>query len=183
MILPIAIYGHPVLRKVAKEIDEDYPNLKEFIDNMFATMYHTDGIGLAAPQVGKSIRLFVIDATPMAEDFPELSDLKKTFINAEITEYEGETVTEEEGCISVPAIREKVTRETRIRIQYVDENFEEHDEVYEGWAARVIQHEYDHLEGTLFVDKISPLRRRLISGKLQGLAKGKIKPRYKTIKM
>ena len=119
----------------------------------------------------------------MAEDFPETEGLKKTFINAEIIEYEGETVTDEEGCISVPSIREKVTRETRIRIQYEDENFVEHDEVYEGWAARVIQHEYDHLEGTLFVDKISPLRRRLISGKLQALAKGKLKPRYKTIKM
>ena len=183
MILPIAIYGHPVLRKVAKEIDEDYPDLEEFIEDMNATMYHTDGIGLAAPQVGKSIRLFVIDATPMAEDFPETVGLKKTFINAEITEYDGETVTDEEGCISVPAIREKVTRETRIRIQYVDENFVEHDEVYVGWAARIIQHEYDHLEGTLFVDKISPIRRRLIGGKLQALAKGKIKPRYKTIKM
>lgn len=183
MILPIAIYGHPVLRKVAKDIDADYPNFTEFLENMYATMYHTDGIGLAAPQVGKSIRLFVVDATAMAEDFPELADMKKTFINAHIVERDGETWSDEEGCISIPTIRENVTRESRIRIQYVDENFQPHDEVYEGWAARILQHEYDHLDGKLFVDKISPIRRRLIRGKLEGLSKGRVVPKYKTIKM
>jgi len=179
MIFPISIIGSTVLRKVAKEIDKDYKELSKFIEDMFETMYDSDGVGLAAPQVGKSIRLFVIDATPMEEDDPSLKGLKKVIINAKITERSGELVNMEEGCLSIPGIREDVKREDKIRIEYFDENFEFHDEYYEGIAARVLQHEYDHLEGVLFTDKISPLRKRLIKGKLQAISKGKFEARYK----
>lgn len=179
MILPVYVYGQPVLRKVAEEIDEDYEGLAQLIDDMFETMYHSEGIGLAAPQIGKSIRLFTIDATPMEEDFPELKDLKKTFINAEIVEREGENVVENEGCLSLPNIREDVTRPSKIRIVYDDENFVEHDEVYEGFAARVIQHEYDHIEGTLFIDHLSPLKKRFLKSKLNAIANGKVNINYR----
>lgn len=180
MILPVVVYGHPVLRKVGKDISSDYPKLSELIENMFQTMHNAEGIGLAAPQVGLSIRLFIIDLSPMGAEHPEYVNFKKVFINAQIMEREGDEEYEEEGCLSIPNIRERVIRKNRIRIKYLDKNFAEHDEVYEGWIARVIQHEYDHIEGKLFVDLISPLRRRLIKNKLVAISKGKMSAAYKT---
>ncbi|WP_029904805.1 peptide deformylase [Prevotella sp. 10(H)] len=179
MILPIYLYGHPILRKKAKEITADYPNLKELIDNMFETMYNADGIGLAAPQVGLDIRLFVIDLEPLAEDNPMYSGFKKVFINPVIVEETGEIVKLEEGCLSIPGINENVDREEKIRIQYFDENFVAHDETYEAFFARCIQHEYDHIEGILFIDKISGIRKQLIKSKLNNLIKGRVNCRYK----
>jgi len=181
MIYPIVIYGHPVLRKVAEEIDKDYPGLDQFINDMFETMYFSEGIGLAAPQLGKSIRIFVIDGKPVAEDEPELADFKKAFINAHITERSGELLPMTEGCLSIPNLREEVNRESHVRIKYYDENWEYHDEVYDGYKARIIQHEYDHLDGTLFTDKVSPLRRRLLKSKLTAISKGKFEADYRTI--
>jgi len=179
MIFPVHIIGSPVLRKTAKDIDKDYKDLSIFIEDMFETMYDSDGVGLAAPQAGKSIRLFVIDATPLEEDDPSLKGLKKVFINAQITERSGELKNMEEGCLSIPGIREDVKREDKIHIEYYDENFKFHEEYYEGIAARVIQHEYDHIDGILFTDKISPLRKRIIKGKLQAISKGKFETHYK----
>lgn len=180
MILPIYIYGQPVLRKVAKEIDpENYPQLKELIENMFETMYHADGVGLAAPQVGLDNRIFVIDLSVLSDENPEFEGFKKVFINAHILERTGDIELVDEGCLSLPGIREKVPRENRIRIQYLDENFQPRDEQYEGFKARAIQHEYDHLDGILFVDKITPMRKRLIKSKLSNLVKGKIDCHYK----
>jgi peptide deformylase len=181
MILPIAIYGNPVLRKQAVEIDENYENLKTLIDDMFYTMYKSDGVGLAAPQINKSISLIVVDATPFAEDDPTVKDFKKVIINPEIVEFLGEEESFNEGCLSLPNIREDVNRANKIRIIYQDENFKEHDEIWDGIRARVIQHEYDHLNGKLFTDRVSPIRRRLIAGKLNAIAKGKIKPNYRII--
>ncbi|WP_294081350.1 peptide deformylase [Proteiniphilum sp. UBA5384] len=181
MILPIYIYGHPVLRKVAQDIDpETYPNLKELIDNMFETMYNADGIGLAGPQVGLEDRIFVVDLSPLEdEEHPEFKDFKKAFINAHIIERGGELDAVEEGCLSIPGIHEKVPREEEIRIQYLDENLQPHDEVFSGFRARVIQHEYDHIDGILFVDKISPLRKRMVKGKLANMEKGKVACEYR----
>ncbi len=181
MIYPIVVYGHPVLRKVAEEIDKDYPDLGQFISDMFDTMYFSEGLGLAAPQVGKSIRIFVIDGKPVAEDEPELADFKKVFINAHITERSGELVPMTEGCLSIPNLREEVNRESHVRINYYDENWVYHDEVYDGYKARIIQHEYDHLDGTLFTDKVSPLRRRLLKSKLTSISKGRFEADYRTI--
>jgi len=181
MIYPIVVYGHPVLRKVAEEIDKDYPDLGQFITDMFDTMYFSEGLGLAAPQIGKSIRLFVIDGKPVAEDEPELADFKKVFINAHITERSGDLVPMTEGCLSIPNLREEVNRESHVRINYYDENWVYHDEVYDGYKARIIQHEYDHLDGTLFTDKVSPLRRRLLKSKLTSISKGKFEADYRTI--
>ncbi|MFN8241736.1 MAG: peptide deformylase [Bacteroidales bacterium] len=180
MIYPIVVYGHPVLKKVATDIDRDYPGLEKFIKDMFETLYQAEGLGLAAPQVGKSIRLFVIDGDPVAEDDPELKDFKKVFINAHITERSGELVPMTEGCLSIPNLREEVKRESHVRIEYYDETWEFHDEVYEGYKARIIQHEYDHLDGKLFVEKINPLRKQLIKGKLIDISKGKFEADYKT---
>ena len=179
MIFPVSIIGSPVLRKTAKDIDKDYKGLSKFIDDMFETMYDSDGVGLAAPQVGKSIRLVVIDATTLEEDDPGLKDLKKVMINAHMIERSGEFVNMEEGCLSIPGIREDVKREDKIRIEYYDENFEFHDEYFEGISARIIQHEYDHLDGVLFTDKISALRKRILKGKLQAISKGKFDAHYK----
>ncbi|MEE4198571.1 MAG: peptide deformylase [Bacteroidales bacterium] len=179
MIYPIVIYGSPVLRKVAREIDPDYPGLKEFIENMWETMYHSDGVGLAAPQVGKSIRLFVIDGSPMEEDDPKLKDFKKVFINAQIKERVEEDILYSEGCLSIPQIREEVMRPVKIRIEYYDEQFNFHNEWFDGVAARIIQHEYDHLEGILFTDKVAPIKKRLLKHKLQSIAKGKFSVDYK----
>ena len=181
MIYPITIIGHPVLRKVAKDIDKNYKELPVLLEDMFTTMYKSDGIGLAAPQIGLSIRLFVIDLSTMAEDEEDdsLKDFKKVFINAKIVERSGEIISYEEGCLSIPNIRENVKREDKIRIQYYDENFEYHDEEYEGIKARVVQHEYDHIDGKLFVDHISSLRKRLIRGKLTSISKGKFRADYK----
>ncbi len=182
MILPIIAYGDPVLRKVSKDIDQDYPNLKQLIDNMFETMYHARGVGLAAPQIGLDIRLFIVDASPFDnddEDKPSLKNFKKIFINAHITEESGKEWPFSEGCLSIPEIREDVNRLSKINITYLDENFVEHVESYDGILARIIQHEYDHIEGKLFIDKISPIKKRLIAKKLDAITKGLIKPDYK----
>lgn len=181
MILPIVSYGHPTLRKVCVDIDKDYPGLQQLIDDMFETMYAANGVGLAAPQVNKDIRLFVIDATPYAEDFPGETNLKKVFINAHIVEQEGEEWSFNEGCLSIPEIREDVIRKTDLRIEYYDENFNFHDEKINGVFARVIQHEYDHLDGILFVDRISSLRKILIKRKLSEIAKGLVNTSYKML--
>lgn len=181
MTYPIFVYGHPVLKKVAADIDKDYPGLNALIENLFDTMYHSEGLGLAAPQVGRSIRVFVIDGAPVAEDEPELANFKKAFINVHIVEKCGELVPMNEGCLSIPKIREEVKRESHIRIQYYDENWEYHDEVYDGYKARIIQHEYDHLDGILFTEKINPLKKQLLRGKLTDISKGKFEADYKTI--
>lgn len=181
MIYPIVIYGHPILKKVAEEIEKDYPDLEKLIEDMFDTMHHAEGLGLAAPQIGKSIRIFVIDGEPVGEDEPELAGFKKAFINPHIIERTGDQLPMNEGCLSIPNLREEVKREAHVRIQYYDEKWEYHDDVYEGFKARVIQHEYDHLDGILFPDRLSPLRRRLIKGKLNDISKGKFEVDYKTI--
>lgn len=179
MKYPVTVYGDPLLRRVAKDIKQDDPKLKEIIENMWETMYYSDGVGLAAPQVGKSIRLFVIDATSGADEEPELEGFKKVFINPEIIETTGEEWVMNEGCLSLPEIREDVSRPDEVTIHYYDENFVKHEETYRGFAGRVIQHEYDHLEGKLFVDYLSPLRKRLLKSKLQSIAKGKVRPHYR----
>lgn len=186
MILPIVAYGDPVLRKKGKSVSEDYPKLKELIENMWDTMYFAYGVGLAAPQVGVPIRLFIVDPSPFADDEElgekervELTKLKKVFINPTIVEEEGEEWAFNEGCLSIPEIREDVFRKPKITIEYQDEEFKTHREIYEGLAARVIQHEYDHIEGILFTDKLSTLKKRLIKGKLANISKGKIQADYK----
>jgi peptide deformylase len=181
MILPVLAFGHPALRKVAVDIDKDYPGLEQFIADMFETMYSSNGVGLAAPQVNRSIRLFVIDATPYAEDFPGETDLKRVFINARIVEEKGDEWAFNEGCLSIPQIREDVIRKSELRIQYYDEHFVYHDEEIKGVFARVIQHEYDHLDGILFVDHINPLRKMMLKRKLTEISKGLVKTDYKMI--
>lgn len=186
MILPIVAYGDPVLKKLASHIPEDYPKLNELIANMFETMEQAYGVGLAAPQIGLPIRLFVIDASPFAED-DELSGeeqaflktFRKVFINAKITQEEGDEWAFNEGCLSIPDVREDVFRNPKITIEYQDENFKKHIQTFSGLAARVIQHEYDHIEGILFTDKLSSLKKRLIKSKLNNISKGKIKVDYK----
>ncbi|TMM28789.1 peptide deformylase [Polaribacter aestuariivivens] len=186
MILPIVAYGDPVLRKVAVEIDENYPDLEKLISNMRETMYNASGVGLAAPQIGKAIRLFLIDASPFAED-EDLSEkdravlktFNKVFINAKIIEEEGDEWTFNEGCLSIPDVREDVVRKPKITIEYQDENFKKHTENLDGLAARVFQHEYDHIEGILFTDKLSSLKKRLIKKKLENISKGKINADYR----
>lgn len=180
MVLPVVVYGHPVLRKVAKDIDPDYENLDQVVFDMFETMYDSDGIGLAAPQVGKSIRLFVIDASPLEDEEPEMKDFKKAFINPRIVEKSGDVSAFNEGCLSIPNLREEVVREPKINITYYDEEFNFYDEEYDGTLSRIIQHEYDHLEGVMFTDLVSPLKRRLIKGKLMAISKGKFEASYKT---
>lgn len=179
MILPICVYGHPVLRKKAIDIDKDYPNLNQLIENMFETMYKADGIGLAAPQIGLNINLITIDATPLAKDEPELADFKRVFINPKITFNTDESISIEEGCLSIPGINESVNRKADLTIEYYNEKFEKVKEDLSGYRAIVIQHEYDHLQGILFVDKISPIRKRFIKTKLTNIAKGKTTPSYK----
>jgi peptide deformylase len=181
MIYPIVVYGHPVLRKVAEDIDRDYPDLKILIDDLFETMYYSDGLGLAAPQIGKSLRIFIVDGKALVEDDPEMADFKKVFINAHITERSGELQLMSEGCLSIPNLREEVNREAHIRIEYYDENWEFHDEEYNGFKARVIQHEYDHLDGIMFTDRVSPLRKRLIKSKLTAISKGRFEAEYRTV--
>jgi peptide deformylase len=178
MIYPITIYGHPVLREKTKDIDKDYPGLPQLIDNMFKTMYNADGIGLAAPQIGLPIRIFVVDLSVLADRDPAFEGFKKVFINPVITERSPETESCEEGCLSLPGINETVVRPVTIRIQYLDENLKENEEEYSSYFARVIQHEYDHLEGKLFIDHISPIRRQMNKGKLTGMTKGKVKCHY-----
>ena len=186
MILPIVAYGDPVLRKVGEDIDKDYPKLSELISNMWETMYNASGVGLAAPQIGLPIRLFVVDTTPFSDDedlSPEeqkqLNGFKKVFINAQIEEETGADWPFNEGCLSIPDVREDVNRKERIRIKYLDENFKEHEETYDGLLARVIQHEYDHIEGILFTDKLSSLKKRLLKGRLANISKGKISVDYR----
>lgn len=185
MKLPIVAYGDPILRKKAEEIDEDYPNLKGLINDMFETMYAARGVGLAAPQVGLPIRLFVIDASPFAEDDedeegdPTLKDFKKVLINPIIIEEKGEKWGFNEGCLSIPDINEEVLRPSNVVINYLDENFEEHEVELTGLAARVVQHEYDHIEGKLFVDKLSPLKKAMLKGKLDTISKGMVQVGYK----
>jgi len=181
MTYPILIYGHPILRKVATDIDKDYSGLQQLIDDLFDTMYKSEGVGLAAPQIGKSVRIFVIDGAPVSDDIPELADFKKAFINAHITERSGDPEPMSEGCLSIPNLREEVYRESTVRIQYYDPDWTYHDEVYEGYIARVIQHEYDHLDGILFTDRVSPLRKRLLRGKLNAISKGKFEADYRTV--
>ena len=192
MVLPIVVYGDPVLRKKCVDIEKSHENLPALIQNMYETMYEANGVGLAAPQVGKAIRLFVIDASPFAEvdedeepeftveEMKQMDGFKKTFINAVITNEEGEEWKFNEGCLSIPKIREDVLRKPDLTIEYYDEHFKKHKETYNGVIARVIQHEYDHIEGILFTDKISPFKRKMISGKLADISKGKFRADYKT---
>lgn len=186
MILPIVGYGDPVLRKVGEAITAEYPNLTATIANMYDTMYNACGVGLAAPQVGLAIRLFIVDTEPFSdsedltkEEASQLKGFKKTFINAKILKEEGEEWAFNEGCLSIPDVREDVYRKEKITIEYVDENFEKKIEVYDGLIARVIQHEYDHIEGILFTDKISMLKKTLIKKKLQNIMEGKSRPDYR----
>ena len=186
MILPIVAYGDPVLRKVASPIDADYPELETLISNMKETMYNASGVGLAAPQIGKAIRLFLIDASPFAddEDLSEkdrssLKTFNKVFINAKIIKEEGEEWVFNEGCLSIPDVREDVARHEKITIEYQDEDFKTHTEVLDGLTARVFQHEYDHIEGILFTDKLSSLKKRILKKKLENISKGKIRADYR----
>ncbi|MEX0287825.1 MAG: peptide deformylase [Flavobacteriaceae bacterium] len=186
MTLPIVAYGDPVLRKIGKAISKDYPDLKGLIGNMWETMYKANGVGLAAPQIGLPIRLFLVDTSPFADDEElsveeqeQLKNFKQVFINAEMKEETGSDWAFNEGCLSIPDVREDVSRKDTITISYVDENFKARTETYDGLLARVIQHEYDHIEGVLFTDKLSSLKKRLIKGKLSNISKGKIKVDYK----
>jgi peptide deformylase len=179
MKYPVTVYGDPILRKRAEDIEPDMEGLNEIIENMWETMYYADGVGLAAPQAGLSIRMFVIDASSGADEEPELKDFRKVFINPEVIDLTGEKWVMNEGCLSLPEIREDVTRPDTVRIKYFDENFVEHDEVFSGFAGRVIQHEYDHLEGKLFIDYLSPLRKRLLKSRLNDITRGNIQPKYK----
>lgn len=181
MELPIYIYGEEVLRKETREVQPDYPGLQKLIADMYDTMYASDGIGLAAPQTGKSLKLFVIDATPLQDVYPETADMKHTFINAKILEYGDEEESLEEGCLSLPGLSEAVSRPTMVRVSYQDEHFEQHEETFRGYSARVFQHEYDHTEGIVFTDKVSPMRKALIRGKLKKLARGNFSADYKVI--
>ncbi|TXG39211.1 peptide deformylase [Seonamhaeicola maritimus] len=186
MILPIVAYGDPVLKKKAKDISPDYSKLDVLLENMFETMYNAYGVGLAAPQIGLPIRLFLVDTEPFAEDesFTEeeknqLKEFKRVFINATILEEEGDEWAFSEGCLSIPDVREDVFRQPVITIEYYDENFKKHTEKFDGLIARVIQHEYDHIEGILFTDKLSSFKKRLIKGKLSNISKGKINVDYR----
>ena len=180
MIYPIVIYGSQILRNESVDITPDYPELKKLIDEMWITLAESEGVGLAAPQIGKNIRLFIVDCTPWGEDDPTLADFKRVFINAEIYERSEETSLFEEGCLSLPGLHENVRRPVAIRMRYLDENFVEHDEEFTGKPARVIQHEYDHIEGLVFTDHLAPIRKNLIKNKLQKMARGSYKAFYKT---
>ena len=181
MLLPIIAYGHPVLKRKAEVISQDYPKLKELIDSMFETMYNASGVGIAAPQIGQSIRLFIVDTTPFSEDDSlsenernQLKSFKKIFINPEIIEESGDDWSFDEGCLSIPNIRESVLRQPEIKIQYFDENFIKHVQSFDGLLARVIQHEYDHVEGILFTDKLSSFKKQLLKKKLLKISSGKL---------
>lgn len=180
MILPIYTYGQPVLRKVAQDIDKDYPELTTLIANMWETLAESEGIGLAAPQIGRDIRLVIIDLDLLKEDMPQYEGYKKVFINPHIIEYDDTNKdSSQEGCLSLPAIHETVVRPTRIHVTYLDEDFNEHDEWVDDYLARVMQHEFDHLEGTMFIDRLSPLRKQLIKSKLRALLQGRFRCGYK----
>lgn len=177
MILPIYTYGHDVLRKKATPIDANYSALKDLLDNMFETMYASNGIGLAAPQIGLPIRLFIVDISKWEEAKPHF--IKQVFINAEVIEEWDKPWKFEEGCLSIPGIRENVNRHEKVRIRYQDEHFKTHEKVFDGMAARVIQHEYDHIEGVLFTDKINPLRKKFLQNRLKSMSKGDVSADYK----
>ncbi len=176
MIYPIVAYGHPVLRKVGTEIDSDPADIKRLAEEMFETMHYAQGIGLAAPQVGKSLRMFVADASAMDEE--EMQDFKKVFVNPEILEEFGDEYAFEEGCLSIPGIRENVIRHEKIRVRYMDETLKEYEEVFDGMKARIIQHEYDHINGILFTDHLSSFKKRVIKSKLINISKGKVNVDY-----
>lgn len=187
MILPIIAYGSPVLRKKTQEIEKDYPKLKTLLENMWETLYASNGVGLAAPQIAIAVRLFIVDSKQMFEQMSEEEKeeyegdegVKTVFINAEIIERDGEPWAFEEGCLSIPTIREDVNRPESVTIHYFDENFNEHTDTFTGLSARVIQHEYDHIEGKLFIDYLKPLKKRLIKKKLDKISKGKVSVGYK----
>lgn len=179
MILPIVLYGDPVLKKKTELVKADHPGLNELVENMFETMHLADGVGLAGPQVGFSLALFVIDASPFADDYPEAKDFKRVFINPEILSEEGEEWLFNEGCLSFPALREDVMRKPVVYLRYQDEQFNKHEEKFDGIIARIIQHEYDHLKGVVFVDRISYLKKTLIKNKLVEIIKGNVKASYK----
>lgn len=181
MILPIYVYGEPVLRKISEEIDLDDANLKQLVADMFETMYHANGVGLAGPQIGKAIRIFVIDSEPFKESYPDVRIYKGAFINPIITKEWGDDFVFGEGCLSLPNINEDVTRKSNIHIEYYDENGEFHDEDFDGLVARIIQHEYDHLEGRVFTDRLSSIKKMVLKGKLNDIASGKTKAAYKTV--
>lgn len=180
MIYPIVIFGSQTLRNISENITPEYPDLKKLIEDMWLTLGEAEGVGLAAPQIGKNIRLFIVDCTPWGEEHPELAEYKRVFINAEIYERSEDTDLFNEGCLSLPGLHEDVRRPKTIRMRWVDENFVEHDELIDGLPARVIQHEYDHLEGKVFTDRLSPLRRNLLKSKLLNFSKGKYRAAYKT---
>lgn len=189
MVLPIVAYGHPVLRKVCDDITAEYPELKKLIADMWESMYHTNGVGLAAPQINKPIRLFVVDTVQIVENFdeedkkeyPNEKPIKRVFINAHKVEESGEPWAYNEGCLSIPKVREDVHRQPKVKMRYMDENFQEHEEEFDGITARVIQHEYDHIEGKLFIDYLPMLKRRLIKKKLDDISNGKIKTDYRMV--
>lgn len=180
MKLPIYLYGHPVLRKTAEPITKDYPELKKFIADMFETMDNSEGVGLAAPQVGRADRIVVIDGTPLAEDFPECADSRMALINPELEILDGEVVSRAEGCLSLPGINEDVKRVEHIRLRWLDEDFNEHEKEISGFLARIVQHELDHLEGQVFTDHISGIRKQLIRSKLNNIVTGKTRADYPT---
>jgi len=187
MILPIVAYGHPVLRKVAEDITPEYPQLDKFIEDMWETMYASNGVGLAAPQVNRSIRVFTVDTIQMfnnmdeeeKDEYPDAPGVKAVFINAHIVELEGEDWAYNEGCLSIPKIREDIYRQESVTLSYYDEHFQKHTKTFTGLTARVILHEYDHIEGKLFIDHISPLKRKLMKGRLNDISKGKVSVDYK----
>lgn len=181
MILPVAVIGNPVLRKKAINISNDYPNLDTLIENMFETMYQSEGVGLAAPQINLTIKLFVIDATPYGDEIPEMKDFKHVFINAKIIKRFGKEESFNEGCLSIPTIRENVSRPTKIIMKYFDEKFHPYEKTFSGVAARIIQHEYDHIDGILFVDHLSAIKKKLLKSKLTAIKKNKYSINYKTI--
>jgi peptide deformylase len=176
MIYPILVYGNPVLKKRAKNIVKGETDIEQLVEDMFETMHNASGIGLAAPQIGKSIRLFVIDASALEE--PELEDFKQVFINPQMIEESGKEWAFEEGCLSIPEIREDIFRPEKLRLKYFDENWVEHEEDFDDMKARIIQHEYDHIEGVLFTDHLTPFKKRLLKAKLMNISKGKVKPNY-----
>jgi peptide deformylase len=190
MILPIVAYGASVLRKVCDPIDSSYPNIKVLIEDMWETMYESNGVGLAAPQINKHIRLFVVDsaqifanAEPEDDTYTDAPGVKKTFINAQIVELSGKEWVYNEGCLSIPKIREDVSRHENVTLSYLDENFVAHTETFTGMTARVILHEYDHIEGKLFIDYVKPLKRKMLQGKLNDINKGKVRVDYKMIQL
>ncbi|MCK9611505.1 MAG: peptide deformylase [Bacteroidales bacterium] len=181
MKLPVLAFGTASLKNKSESIDKDFPELKQLIENMFETMYGSAGVGLAAPQIGKNIRLFIVDTSPFGDDYPDGKDFKRVFINAQITHRTGDEWAFNEGCLCIPEVREDVMRPPTITIKYYDEDFNFHTETYSGIRARVIQHEYDHIEGILFVDRLSPLKKMLIKGKLSAISKGLVATKYKMI--